>query len=47
LHNKDNSTFIKANFIKTANFLENLIGGILIVEYERLKKKQMQQDQQS
>ena len=39
MHNKNNSTLIKANFIKTANFLEDLIGGILIVEYERLKKK--------
>jgi len=28
LHNKNNSTHIKANFIKTANFLEDLIGGI-------------------
>ena len=28
MHNKDNSTLIKANFIKTANFLEDLIGGI-------------------
>jgi len=28
LHNKNNSTLIKANFIKTANFLEDFIGGI-------------------
>ena len=28
MHNKNNSTLIKANFIKTANFLEDLIGGI-------------------
>ena len=28
MHNKNNSTLIKANFIKTANFLENLKGGI-------------------
>ena len=28
MHNKDYSTLIKANFIKTANFLEDLIGGI-------------------
>jgi len=47
LHNKNNSKLIKANFIKTANFLEDLIGGIFQNEYERLKKKQMQQDQQS
>ena len=46
MHNKNNSTLIKANFIKTAKFLEDLIGGILIVEYERVKKKQMQQDKQ-
>ena len=38
---------IKTNFIKTANFLQDLTGGILIVEYERLKKKQIQQDQQT
>ena len=29
MHNKNNSIFIKANFIKTANFLEDLTGGIL------------------
>ena len=29
MHNKDYSTLIKANFIKTANFLEDLIGGII------------------
>jgi len=29
LHNKNNSTLIKANFITTANFLEDLKGGIL------------------
>ena len=28
MHNKNNSTLIKANFIKTANFLEDLTGGI-------------------
>ena len=28
MHNKNNSTFIKANFIKTANFLEDLKGDI-------------------
>ena len=28
MHNKNNSSLIKANFIKTANFLEDLIGGI-------------------
>ena len=28
MHNKNNSTLIKANFIKTANILEYLIGGI-------------------
>jgi len=28
LHIKNNSALIKANFIKTANFLEDLIGGI-------------------
>jgi len=28
-------------------FLENLIEGLMIVKYERLKKKQMPQDQQS
>ena len=28
MHNKNNPTLIKANFIKTANFLEHLIGGI-------------------
>ena len=28
MHNKDNSTLIKANFIKTANFLEDLKGDI-------------------
>ena len=28
MHNKNNFTLIKANFIKTANFLEDLIGGI-------------------
>ena len=28
MHNKNNSTLIKANFIKTANFLEDLVGGI-------------------
>ena len=28
MHNKNNSTLIKANFIKTANLLEDLIGGI-------------------
>jgi len=28
LHNKNNFTLIKANLIKTANFLEDLIGGI-------------------
>ena len=38
MHNKNNSILIKANFIKTANFLEELIGDILIVEYKRLKK---------
>ena len=41
---------MKANFIKAANFLVDLIRryfSILIVEYERLKEKQMQQDQQS
>jgi len=31
LHNKNNSKLIKANFIKTANFLEDLIGDILII----------------
>ena len=29
MHNKNNSTLIKANFIKTANFLEDLKGDIL------------------
>ena len=28
MHNKNNSRLIKANFIKTANFLEDLIAGI-------------------
>ena len=28
MHNKNNSTLIKANFIKTANFLEDLKGDI-------------------
>ena len=28
MHNKNNSTLIKANFIKTAKFLEDLTGGI-------------------
>ena len=28
MHNENNSTLIKANLIKTANFLEDLIGGI-------------------
>ena len=28
MHNKNNSSLIKANFIKTANFLEDLIAGI-------------------
>ena len=28
MHNKDNYTLIKANFIKTANFLEDLKGDI-------------------
>ena len=28
MHNKNNSTLIKANFIKTANFLEDLKGYI-------------------
>ena len=28
MHNKNNFTLIKANFIKTANFLKDLIGGI-------------------
>jgi len=27
LHNKNNFTLIKANFIKTANFLKDFIGG--------------------
>ena len=47
MHNKNNSTLIKANFIKTANFYKTLQEVFLIVEYERLKKKQIQQDQQS
>ena len=29
---KKNSELIKANFIKTANFLEDLIGGIFIID---------------
>ncbi len=29
MHNKNNFILIKANFIKTANFLEDLTGGIL------------------
>ena len=28
MHNKNNPTLIKANFIKTANFLEDLVGDI-------------------
>ena len=32
MHNKKNSTLIKANFIKTANSLEDLIGGILRID---------------
>ena len=32
MHNKNNSTLIKANFIKTANFLEDFVGGIFIIE---------------
>ena len=28
MHKKNNSTLIKANFIKTANFLKDLTGGI-------------------
>ena len=28
MHNKNNSSLIKANFIKTANFLEDLKGDI-------------------
>jgi len=39
LHNQNNSTLIKANFTKTANFLKDLTYEVfLIVEYERLKK---------
>ena len=32
MHNKNNSMLIKANFIQTANFLEEIIGGILIID---------------
>jgi len=42
LHNKNISTHIKANFIKTANFLEDFVGGIFIIE-SRFKMRFNQQ----
>jgi len=38
LHNKNNSTLIKANFFKTANFLGDLKGGIFNILKVDLKK---------
>jgi len=32
LHNENNPILIKANFIKTANFLEDLIGDIFKID---------------
>jgi len=39
LHNKNNSKLIKANFIKTANFLEDLIGGIFKNSIRKTEEK--------
>ena len=39
MHNKNNSTLIKANFIKTANFLEDLIGGIFNSWIQKTEEK--------
>ena len=39
MHNKNNSILIKANFIKTANFLEDLIGGICNSGIQKTEEK--------
>ena len=39
MHNKNNSTLIKARFIKTANFLEDLVGGILNTWIRKTEEK--------
>ena len=39
MHNKNNSTLIKANFIKTANFLEDLKGDIFNSCFQKTEEK--------
>ena len=39
MHKKNNSTLIKANFIKTANFLKDLIGGIFNSCIRKIEEK--------
>ena len=39
MHNKNNSKLIKANFIKTANFLEDLKGDIFNSSIRKTEEK--------